>query len=137
MEKQFLAIRYNSVAGVVSCALCNNLVEAEVGLAVCLPDAPRQLICKECASRHDPDLAKPFGDLRFLEHNRERLDQMEAMVRRKLETVGILATMLRLSGKDDISYAGRVITDIVSGFQKELDGLTLCQDSYDPDEIPF
>jgi hypothetical protein len=62
---------------------------------------------------------------------------MEARVRRKLETLGILATMLRLSGKDDISYAGRVITDIVSGFQKELDRLTLCQDSYDPDEIPF
>jgi len=148
MKKQNLAIMYNGVAGDVPCAICGCEGEAGDFFEMCLanpkqlaigPDAPRQIVCQNCAEQHAPVLAEQFGHLMFLKHNKEHQDKVVPWAYRELETIGILGTMLKLSEKEDIAYAGRMIADTVVELRKELKTLASCPDprAAVDDDIPF
>jgi len=143
MEKQFLAIMYNSVAGEVGCALCERVMEADTGLEVFLvgPEmiTGHGVVCQNCAEKHDPVLAEQFGCLMSLKQNKEHADKVLPWLFQELETIGVLGTVFKLNEKRDIAYAGGTIAGAVVKMQKELKGFGQRVIPYDPDtdDLPF
>ena len=127
MEKQNLAIMYNGVAGDVPCAICGCEGETEVGLVMCLANS-KQIVCQECARQHDPVLAQEFGHLMCLKQGKKRVDRVLPGLSQILDTVGVLATVLKFNEKKDVSYVGKMLAGAAENMQKEL---------IDLDEIPF